>query len=384
MYISAFLHKDELLEITNRWLSDKLDPQDPLQITRIITYDSYVAWERLLLLIESLGSSLPKFRRYRRLSTKNELKDFICKAAHIDHPRIRHLISEYQKMPEFYYIGSPIAALVYHDDQGRMTGMCRFKRVKRIAEKASRYASLHIADKLRLTAARLAKRTEEQRGDVKVVIEQAEREHLLDFKKNGLRLPAPIMTIKDVLGLKIIKNDITEEMLESALSGLHGTSIVEKEIHTGNYNAVHYVVELTVDLDYMSQRFRERPHSDAYRYRGLPATNLHEDFDRFLRSGSSTVQVDLIFTTMEDLVESEIGRSMHESRIFKQRRLQNVYGNITINIEYIIEYLLAVGMSPVTHIDEIPIKIWGRYLPDTVSYSIRKLYELPEFSIVDY
>ena len=37
------MHRDELLEITNRWFSNKLEPDDPLRITRIITYDSFAA-----------------------------------------------------------------------------------------------------------------------------------------------------------------------------------------------------------------------------------------------------------------------------------------------------------------------------------------------------
>ena len=74
---------------------------------------------------------------------------------------------------------------------------------------------------------------------------------------------------------------------------------------------------------------------------------------------------------------------MHESRIFMQRQQQELYGNISLNIEYIIEYLLAVGLSPKVHMDEIPIKIWGRYLPDTLSYRIRRLYQMPEYSLID-
>ena len=43
MYISAFLHRDELFNITNRWLSNSLEPEDPLRITKIIAYDSFAA-----------------------------------------------------------------------------------------------------------------------------------------------------------------------------------------------------------------------------------------------------------------------------------------------------------------------------------------------------
>lgn len=383
MYISAFLHKDELFEITNRWLSDHLEPDDALQITRIITYDSFVAWERLLLFIKELNQFLPNLVRFKKIDTKKELKDFICNGADINTERLRHIISKYQSSPEFYYIGAPIAALAYHDGRGQITGLCRFKRVKRIAEKASRYALLHITDQVRRTAAQLAQKDKNEPLLSPKLLAQAEKEQLAQIRRHGLTLPAPIMTIKDVLGLKIIKNGVSEETLESLIIRIPGATIIEKEVHSGNYNAVHYVVELTVDFDYMIERFRERHGDNAYRYRGLPAT-LMEDFQQFLRRGSNTVQVDLIFTTLDELIESEIGRSMHETHIFKQRQQQRGFGNIPINIEYIIEYLIAVGMSPVTRIEELPIKIWGRYLPDALSYSIRKLYNMPENSIIDY
>jgi len=58
MYLSAFLHRTEFFEITSRWLSDRLEPEDPLKITRIITYDSFAAWETLLFFINELLKSL--------------------------------------------------------------------------------------------------------------------------------------------------------------------------------------------------------------------------------------------------------------------------------------------------------------------------------------
>ena len=114
----------------------------------------------------------------------------------------------------------------------------------------------------------------------------------------------------------------------------------------------------------------------------MAVEKLNEDFAEFVMTGSETVHLDLIFTSFEELVESEIGRSMHENRIFKQRHQNKIYGNIPMNIEFIIEYLIAVGLSPTIQIDDIPIKIWGRYLPDTLSHLVRKVYQLPDYSII--
>jgi hypothetical protein len=53
-------------------------------------------------------------------------------------------------------------------------------------------------------------------------------------------------------------------------------------------------------------------------------------------------------------------------------------GYIPMNVEFLIEYLFAAGLSPQTHIEQLPVKLWGRYLPDTISYHIRRLYGQPE------
>ena len=191
------------------------------------------------------------------------------------------------------------------------------------------------------------------------------------------------MRINDILGAKIIDSGYGENKLESILTSLPGTSIIEKKKHSGNYNAIHYIIELKVNFDYITDKFKKNSKYQNSINSRLPNVPLYEDFTEFVATAADTIHVDLIFTTFEELVESEIGRSMHESRIFLQRQEQELYGNISLNIEYIIEYLLAVGLSPTVRLDEIPIKIWGRYLPDTLSYRIRRLYQMPEYSLID-
>ena len=65
MYLSAFLHRDELFEITNRWLCDEYKSADPLQITRIITYDSFAGWEVLLHLTKSVAGGIVRQKSAR-------------------------------------------------------------------------------------------------------------------------------------------------------------------------------------------------------------------------------------------------------------------------------------------------------------------------------
>ncbi len=388
MYISAFPHRDELFEITNRWLSDQLEEADPIKITRIITYDSFIAWETLQ---EFIGDLIPLLFdgtvSLRAITSKRELKDFLCRSGHRRTTRIQALIGDYLRTPEYYYNSSPIAGLIYHDECDRIVSMCRFKRIKRTAEKASRYASEFIHREV-LAAAhpslskRLPNEVLEDPGVLADLV-RAEKKVMAQIQENGLRLPVEIMTIRDVLGMKIVIDRPDEAELETAILSLPGIDIIEKERHTGMYNAVHYIIDVPLDLLKLHQKFRSVASAMNLPSRGLPVSGIPDDFISFSATGHGTIQIDLIVTTFKELVESEIGRSMHEKRIFDQRQQQRFYGNIPKNIEYIIEYLLAVGLSPAVHIDEIPIKIWGRYLPDTLGFSVRQLFNMPEYSLID-
>jgi hypothetical protein len=74
---------------------------------------------------------------------------------------------------------------------------------------------------------------------------------------------------------------------------------------------------------------------------------------------------------MEDLVESEFGRSIHEVRILEQRAAYT--GRIAQNASWIIEYMLQLAISPTVSVDQLPIKIWGRYVRDTVSQALARI-----------
>ena len=388
MYISAYLHRQELLQITQRWISDRLAPDDAMQITRILTYDSFIAWHTLVDFVQTLTRELdqPKVRQLP-LYRKKDLKDFITASAHTPCPRTTELISGYCRMPEFYYVGSPMAGFLFHDPAGRVLSLCRFKRVKRIAEKASRYAALHMYDHVRRQTETLlqdAGTPRPENGSLPSEVRAAaERRIIADIRQGRFKLPRKAMEIQDVVGAKVIDWGFGQAGVEAAIARLPRAEILEKEAHQGNYNAIHYSIRLEIDPGPIITAFRASPHKETCRRRGLSANGGTADFEDFIGGGATDLSLDLILTTFEELIESEIGRSMHESRIFRQRQECTVYGNIPVNIEYIIEYLLAVGLSPSVKVDEIPIKIWGRYLPDTLSHCIRGLYGIPEFSLID-
>jgi hypothetical protein len=83
------------------------------------------------------------------------------------------------------------------------------------------------------------------------------------------------------------------------------------------------------------------------------------------------------------MLESEIGRCMHEDRIIEQRLRQPYNGHLAKNIEYLMEYLFVFPYSSQFEIGELPIKLWNRYLPDYFDEVLRKLYHIPRGNTVE-
>jgi hypothetical protein len=73
-------------------------------------------------------------------------------------------------------------------------------------------------------------------------------------------------------------------------------------------------------------------------------------------------------------MESEFGRSMHELRVLRLRQRQQYSGPIAQNAAYLIEYLLTLASSPTVDVREVPIKMYGRYLPETIASAKSALF----------
>ena len=98
------------------------------------------------------------------------------------------------KTPEFYYVGAPMAGIVFHDDAMNVLGACRFKKARRIAEKSNRYASRQIFEMIRDKGVAQMEAREKQgvsNGiDPQELYEQAEKDVMQEIKTKGLQLSA--------------------------------------------------------------------------------------------------------------------------------------------------------------------------------------------------
>jgi hypothetical protein len=323
---------------------------------------------------------------------KGELRDTICHSAQNTTPRVDELIHHYKSNPDFFYKEAPVNGVICLDKKRHFWGVYRIKRPRRIAEKANRYIANWI---FRIVQDRAHKMAEERARKLGVSIERlltpkeemareftnAEGVIAKRFKEGTIELDRSALTIHDVGGIKIVGNDERLSHIERILSDHPMIKIVDKEKYLGNYKANSLILEVSWNKEHICRRYMDSRAWKKYLNRGISEEKLQKGLEPLLDGAKPTLNVELILSTLPDMVDSELGQSIHEERIIMQRNNKVYKGYIPMNVEFLIEYLFALGLSPRIAIDSLPIKLWGRYLPDTISSHIRELYQMPEYGV---
>jgi hypothetical protein len=371
-------HRDELFDVSLRWLNDSFDPGDCRTISRIFVYESVIAAvlvrDILCFLEDIFGFSL----KARRVREKQLLRRCLIDCLPHSSERIKQLLRHYQTDPEFYFPRAPFDGLLVQTPSGRLAAIGRIKRLSRVAEKVSfRLADAlfrEINDEARLLAARRAAQTGTVLADL-VSTEQemqndftaAEAAVAARFRDRHLAINQAAVTINDLLGFKIVGGAEFLERIPELLDRRSGFTVVEIERHRGEYNAVNLLVQVQMPN---RSRLIEQSHRFDWSIavqRGLDPAALQAGFASYLAEGADTVIMEIILTSDEELIESEFGRSMHELRILRLRSRQTYSGPIAQNASFLIEYLLALALSPKISVSELPIRMYGRYLPETIA-----------------
>jgi len=305
------------------------------------------------------------------------------------------LVRTYHSRPEEYFPRAPVNGILFFAGTGepRLVSMLRIKRARRVAEKVSRRMADMILSHIRKKAETLAKERAERLGIPLEMLLTPPEQMVSEFEAAERQLAEQVMSgkipfnkedleVPDVIGIKIIGDPELHQRAVDLLQVHPDVHVVELERHQGDYNAINVQFDLRLPepgaiIDSVSSNIIV-PFPAT---RGISPEELQEGFAAYVEAGERTVRVELIFTTYEELVESEIGRSIHEMRTLKQRSQREYTGRIAKNAEFIIEYLLSVAFSPQIAVNFIPIKLNGHYLPETVSFAIRKLYGIEESAI---
>jgi hypothetical protein len=388
--LESYLHRETLVDIIRRWMVNEPRPADVLQLKTIINLNSYVARIWLDRIARRVLGHLYGTRPVRvPLRNKGQLKDFV-----VDHPtyanaRIEEMVARYRRFPEDFYRSSPIDGWMYtlgDRDAAHIVGTCRIKLFHRIAEKGARRIVDFVLQRIRRSADVLAEQRAKALGvphaelqtSREVMQEEfahAERRVIKSIKNGAIAPDLPPMRIPDVAGIKIIQEEDDFPTLLEAIHAGAGCRVVESERHTGNYNAINLRVEHEVPKDWLRTMPPRGPYRDIMLYRGMDPDELDAAYEAFLDRAESTVGLEIIASTFEEYLESEVGRSMHEERVLEQRTYREYNSHLAVNVRYLMSWIFQLCRGPgMPEVDDIPVKLWVKYMPEAYDRLARAVF----------
>lgn len=391
--INNFLHRQHFIDITRRWFHDRLEPDDLMTLKELINFNSIwigrVSRSFGMWFFQNFAGSdveaLP-------VHSKGELKDLLVENPPYVNERISMLCKRYTEHPERYFCETPFLGVLYASQRGgrpAYIGSSRIKRVRRIAEKGARRISDYIFEQIQEKTQHVPEglhvnsdsslTSPEDRLDA---FERAERRIGLDIQRGRFFQEQIAFVLEDVLGMKVIAEDNEQSRVIRMLEEYERCDILEIEQHRGRYNATNIVFRYTPDKDELLRSDLSDEAIEKLRLRGMSSPTIQEDFRRFVQEGEDSIHIELIITNFQEMLESELGRSMHEERLMRQRH-QTYRGHLSRNVSYLMEYIFACGISPCTSIEEIPIKVWIQYVPDTFDEIIKRLFGIPTFREIE-
>lgn len=387
MYLSGLTHRDRLFDIATRWLADRLEPSDGRTVTEIFAFERAITAPTVRRFVADLCRTCHHGDLYmERITSKDEVRAAIVAAASHPSTRVAELIDWYRQLPEEFFPRTPVRMSLVTLRNGKLTAIVRRKRIRRIADKVSRRIAEQLTGEIVAVARALASSRPRHKiagidreiapPSTPAAVGGAAERLVADRIRSGrITLNPEKNRVDDVIGVKIIGTPAELEAIEASLDNLEYTFASQREVKAGSYEGVHYLVDLELPSNeaiYSSMAGIDWSFAGG---RGLQVDSLEDNFKSYIESCRRTFRVELILTTFDDLVESEFGASIHEQRILEQRDLAEEFGRIARNASSIIEYMLRLATSPAIDVDHIPIKIWGRYIRDTLNYAIASLGE---------
>jgi len=385
MYLSGLTHRDRLFDVAARWLADRLEPADGRVVTEIFAFERAITAPVVRTFVADLCRTCHRGDLYmERISSKDQVREAIVAAAAHPSTRVAELIDWYRQLPEEFFPRTPVRMSLVTLRNGKLAAIIRRKRIRRIADKVSRRIADQLSGEIDAVARALAASRPRYRdaaladgispSGIPAAVGGAAERLVADRIRSGRITLAPEKNrVDDVIGVKIIGTPAELEAIEASLDSLEYTWAFHREVHAGTYEGIHYLVDLELPPNETILAQMAGIDWSFAGGRGLEIANLGENFRSYVKSCRRTFRVELILTTFEDLVESEFGVGIHEQRILDQRDLASDFGRIAVNASSIIEYMLRLATSPTVDIDFLPIKIWGRYIRDTLNFSIALL-----------
>jgi hypothetical protein len=388
--ISAFLHRDVLSDVIRRWMYDEARPGDIDLVVRLVHFNTVFVSRYLDIFARRIFAGLhPGIISSLPVGSKGDLKDALAATPHYHSDRIDELIDDYRRNPGRFYRETPFNGKLYFttDNGARIyAGSSRIKRVRRIAEKSARRIIEFIFDGIKRHADLMANDRAALLGisreallttpvEMEAEFLRAENRLLDDLRqKRPIATNGEIQPINDVAGIKVILEPDAENKIHELIAHADDCEIVEAEKHRGRYNATNIVVRFRPP----KRDIIALPLADGsiqiMQARGYSPYEASQSFREFVLTGEDDVLVEIIVSGYQEILESEIGKSMHEDRIIAQRLKQEYRGPLARNIGDLMVYLFALSAAGLGDMGELPIKLWNRYLPDYFDAILKELY----------
>jgi hypothetical protein len=399
LYLESFVHRVRMAEIVSRWMVNQVNPGDVRQLKTIINFNSYIARIWVDRLARELFHHLyAKEPNSFVAKTKGQLKDFVVEHLTTTNPRIEEMVARYGRFPEDFYRDTPFDGRVYFNREigvPLFVGSTRIKRSRRIAEKGSRRIVDFMLTRIRANADMLAEERAKRLGISKSQLitspeemaeefRHAERRLIKSIKQGTIQSELPILSIPDVVGIKLIAEQDQLQRLLEVLKGSSSCRLLEKEEHAGNYNAINLRVAHLIPKESLKARPPANEYLRVLAKRGFDPGKVVEQYMEFLEEAEDHVLLEIIVSPYEDFLESEIGRSMHEERVLAQRANSEYSSHLAKNVRYLMDYMLALCLAPGHDgLMDVPIKLWVKYMPDTMERIVRGVFDVPTDSSFD-
>ncbi len=386
MYLTGYVQRDQLWKIANRWFADQPLPADGVFLTKLHIYESLINGPiSRRFLIDILRPTHREPFYLERVYRKDDLREAILTGCHDPSARMEALFRQYLDFPEEFFPRTPADLILAIGEDATLLGMARFKRVRRVAEKTSRLVADHLSEHIKAEARRLAGARAAAAGlpleqlissadTMRAEFAEAERIVSYSFRDGGVVLEPEDVAVNDAIGFKFVGAVRKLGEIEARIANHPATRILGRTEHTGDYNDISLLIDLALPpADEIVARVGPDEWSFA-RGRGLRPQELEMGFAQYVLGGARSIRAEIVLTTFEELVEAEFGRSIHEERIEAQRRHAPYSGRIAANAAFLIEYMMMLAISPTLRVERLPIKMWGRYLPDTFSRAVWQLF----------
>ncbi len=383
-------------DIIQRWMQGDVRPGDEEIIVRLVKFNNLYVLRYLKILAESIFQKRRDKMIFRDISRKGDLKDMLAKNPSYRNDRINFLIDEYLRRPGCFYRETPFhGALICRQNEDGLcyVGSYRIKRIRRLAEKTARRIVDRVFAAIQTNAEALADERAKHFGiprhelitspeEMSLEFQQAE-ETFLDDLRNRRRVEAlEKIVINDVGGMKIVWEEASLDPLCEALARA-GCEITEQEEHRGRYNAINLTVRYRPPCEQILALPLRGRVPNLLEGKGWDEEAVNRAFAEFVTMGEDSVQLEIIVSTFQELLESEIGRCMHEDRIMEQRAQCPYRGHLARNIGYLLEYLFTLPEAPGPVGRALPFRLWDRYLPDTFFEVMKELFGVSSWDVFE-